>query len=106
MSIRFAAPARSMSARMSCLAARTFCPDVANDNGRTATPRSHNDAMLMEALHLLVAKGLSAARFAGNEAESAAHAGDHVGYRWWIGVCHVLDARMAMQIEARRRASA
>ena len=47
------------------------------------------------------AHGLKAAETARDMAEEAFRAGDEDSYRWWLGICRTLDARLARQLESR-----
>lgn len=95
MSLRFA-PARSAARSPVARALRRreiVC--IANDNGDTGD----NDALLAAALRHFSVHGLSAARAARKEAETAFFAGDRAGYDWWLGVCRLLDKRLAAELE-------
>lgn len=96
MSLRFAAartPHRSPVAR--ALRKRTIdC--VANDNGANV----EHDQMLKAALRHFGEHGLGAARMARQSAEAAFFAGDRELYDWWLGICRVLDRRLAAELEA------
>ena len=93
MSLRFAAarsPDRSPVAR--ALRKRTIeC--VANDNGANA----EHDQMLRAALRHFGEHGLGAARMARQSAETAFFAGDRERYDWWLGICRMLDRRLAAE---------
>ena len=95
MSLRFAAartPSRSPVAR--ALRKRTIdC--VANDNGANV----EHDRMLKAALRHFGEYGLGAARKARQSAEAAFFAGDRELYDWWLGICRVLDRRLAAELE-------
>ena len=54
----------------------------------------------MRALRHFGAHGLKAAETARDMAEEAFRAGDEDSYRWWLGICRTLDARLARQLEA------
>jgi hypothetical protein len=99
MTIRFAAAQRGDSAIGRMFGAATRQP-AANDNVRAAG----NDRMLRAALRHFAAHGLGAAEVARAEAERAFFAGESGEYRWWLGICRMLDRRMAEAVAARRRA--
>ena len=62
-----------------------------NDNNVEAA----SDAMTEAALRFFGEHGLGAARAARHRAEQAFFAEDQVAYRHWLGICRVLDRRMA-----------
>ena len=66
-------------------------PHAANDNDDEQV----SPALLEAALRHFARHGLGAARAARNEAEAAFFAGDRAAYRWWLGICRLLDRRMA-----------
>lgn len=65
---------------------------AANDNGEEPV----SEAMLEASLRHFAVHGLGAARAARLQAEFAFFAGDRTAYRWWLGICRLLDKRMAM----------
>ena len=73
------------------LAARKPC-SFANDNEEETV----SEAMLEAALRHFAAHGLGAARAARHAAEQAFFAGKRDDYRWWLGICRILDRRMAI----------
>jgi hypothetical protein len=75
---------------------------AANDNH--CGNRDGNDKMLRAALRHFAAHGLGAAEVARVNAEHAFFAGDRSQYRWWLGICRMLDRRMADAVAARRGA--
>jgi hypothetical protein len=74
---------------------------AANDNVRSRG----DDRMLRAALRHFAAHGLGAAEAARSNAETAFFAGDRNEYRWWLGICRMLDRRMAEAVAARRDAA-
>ena len=67
-----------------------------NDNGSALPePDPQSDELLAAALQCLSDHGLRAAREAYDQAESAFEAGEHAQCDWWVGVCRMLDRRMA-----------
>lgn len=74
---------------------------AANDNLRD----TGDDRMLRAALRHFAAHGLGAAEAARVNAERAFFAGDKREYRWWLGICRMLDRRMAEAVAARRPAA-
>lgn len=67
-------------------------PLAANDNAESGA----SDAMLEAALRHFAAHGLGAAHAARAEAEAAFLAGDRVTSDRWLGICRLLDRRMAL----------
>lgn len=65
---------------------------AANDNGGEQV----SQAMLEASLRHFAAHGLGAARAARHQAQQAFFAGDVRAYRWWMGICRLLDRRMAI----------
>lgn len=70
---------------------------AANDGAATA----ESDALLRAALKHFARHGLSAADAAREEAENAFFCGDREAYDHWLGICRLLDARMAGAVAAR-----
>lgn len=100
MSIRFAAARHGPICVRRVLDARTGGA-AANDNGDALG----SDRMLRAALRHFATHGLGAAEAAREEAETAFFAGDRSAYRWWLGICRMLDRRMAEAIVAHRGAT-
>lgn len=97
MSLRFA-PARSPNHSPVARVLRKRSIDcVANDNGANA----EHDQMLKAALRHFGEHGLGAARMARQSAEAAFFAGDRKRYDWWLGICRMLDRRLAAELESR-----
>lgn len=97
MTIRFAAARRGDSC-VSRFVGTAALRAAGNDNDRG----QGTDRMLRAALRHFAAHGLSAADAARSRAESAFFAGDRAEYRWWLGICRMLDRRMAEAVAARR----
>ena len=94
MTLRFAA-ARTAAASPLARALTRRAPGLAaNDNGGET-----NDHLLHTALRHFAEHGLGAANDAYRRAEQAFFAGDRECYRWWLGVCHTLDKRLAARLE-------
>lgn len=74
---------------------------AANDGASTA----RNDILLRAALRHFAETGLGAADAASEKAREAFFAGDRAGYDHWLGICRLLDARMAGAVEARKAAT-
>jgi hypothetical protein len=70
---------------------------AANDNVRGGS----EDMMLRAALRHFATHGLGAAEAARASAERAFFAGDRSEYDWWLGICRMLDRRMADAVAAR-----
>lgn len=79
------------------LANRPVASPAANDN----VDEPVSQAMLEASLRHFAAHGLGAARAARHQAQQAFFAGDQASYHWWLGICRLLDRRMAI-IAARR----
>lgn len=77
-------------------------PTPANDN----FCKPVNDEMFDASLRLFAEHGLGAARAARHQAEQAFFSNDMDRYAWWLGICRLLDRRMAMiaahKLEANR----
>lgn len=100
MTIRFAAARRGDNIVCRVLSTAAPC-SAANDN----TAQGNGDLMLRAALRHFAAHGLGAAEAARVNAETAFFAGDRIEYRWWLGICRMLDRRMAEAVAARREAA-
>jgi len=94
MSIRFAAPPQAMSVRLSRQRAREAVVRPSNDNSANHS----QDAMLNAALRHFAEHGMAAAAHARRRAEAAFFAGERDAYRWWLGICRMLDRRMAREL--------
>ena len=69
---------------------------ASNDNGAAVPePDARSDMLLAAALRCLSEHGLRAAKQAHDLAEHAFIAGDRASFDWWLGVCRMLDRRMA-----------
>ncbi len=93
MTVHFAAartPAHSPLARA---LSRRGHGVAANDNDGGA--RLTDDRLLYAALRHFAEHGLSAARMARVQAETAFFAGERESYDWWLGICSTLDKRLA-----------
>ncbi|MXP09845.1 hypothetical protein GRI68_06600 [Altererythrobacter halimionae] len=64
-------------------------------------PTRESEILLREALLHFAKSGLGAADAAREQAEAAFFAGDRERYDHWLGICRLLDARMARAVEAR-----
>lgn len=98
MTIRFAAARRGDDSVRRVIGA-VAPPMAANDNVRGAS----NDKMLRAALRHFATYGLGAAEAARVNAETAFFAGNRSEYRWWLGICRMLDRRMADAVAANQR---
>ncbi len=71
---------------------------AANDNGLFGTGSTLQETELFDpALRYFGKHGLGAARGARKEAEAAFFANDSAAYDYWLGICRVLDRRLALQ---------
>jgi|EndMetStandDraft_5_1072996.scaffolds.fasta_scaffold541446_1 hypothetical protein len=100
MSIRFAA-ARQADSRVRHVLGGAAIHPAANDNGGGGITGGADDPMLRAALRHFAAHGLAAAEAARRNAEKAFFADDRAAYRWWLGICRMLDRRMAETLAAR-----
>lgn len=75
--------------------------EAANDNASHFGASEHGEAMLEAALRHFARHGLGAARAARHEAQQAFFAGDTATYRHWLGICRLLDRRMAKLAQQR-----
>jgi len=67
---------------------------AANDNARI----SARDPLMAEALRHFAQYGLAAAAEARLKAEAAFFAGDRPAYDRWLGICRILDRRLARHV--------
>jgi hypothetical protein len=100
MTIRFAAADREDHSVRHVLSG-ALPLKAANDN----IPGIANDKLLRAALRHFATHGLGAAEAARVNAERAFFAGDRTEYRWWLGICRMLDRRMAETVAAHREAA-
>lgn len=99
MTIRFAAPATAIAPRLDRARVRAAIGWPANDNAGNGAA----DVALHAALRHFAQHGLAAAQHARTQAETAFFAGDRQAYQWWLGICRVLDRRMAGAVEDARQ---
>ena len=96
MTIRFAAADKN---RLSV--SRYFGSEIPSLAANDGAPTHQSEILLREALLHFARSGLGAADGAREQAEAAFFAGDRERYDHWLGICRLLDARMARAIEAR-----
>lgn len=106
MPLHFAAARSTAHSPIARALARKAHGKAANDNGGAAgsssqPPVAGLDRAMRAALRHFGAHGLKAAETARDMAEEAFRAGDEDSYRWWLGICRTLDARLARQLESR-----
>ena len=94
MSIHFSAANCAVKSHLSSDGARSTMECAANDNGLGAP----FDQMLHAALRHFAQHGIGAARDARKRAETAFFTGDSESYQWWLGVCRVIDRRLADEL--------
>ena len=94
MTIHFAAAARTIKPHLAAQDARALARKPANDNGTETV----EETILHAALKQFAKHGIGAAAHARQQAERAFFANDRETYRWWLGVCRTLDARMAARL--------
>jgi len=97
MTIHFSAAQSNLAGQavrsvLSCMPLRP-----ANDNG----PEPANDVLLRQALLHFGKHGLGAPRLAADRAIEACEAGDEERTRHWLGVCRLLDRRLATRTAKR-----
>lgn len=94
MSLRFA-PARLVH-RSPVARALARCEPraAANDNGAVIA----GDTVLRAVLEHFASHGLGAARAAGRQAERARADNDDAAFAHWLGICRMLDGRLAARI--------
>lgn len=95
MTIRFAAAQGSPTSLD-----RYFGTDIRSAPANDGASTQQSDALLREALLHFARTGLGAADAAREQAEAAFFAGDRERYDHWLGICRLLDARMARAVEA------
>lgn len=94
MTIHFAAARPAANARLVRWFASGRPARAANDNV-TGQSDAENSALLRAALLHFARYRLGAAEIARTAAERAFFAGDREGQAHWLGVCRILDRRMA-----------
>ena len=95
MSLRFAAARTAERSPVARALTKRPVTCVANDD--FSDPE--HDRLLQASLRHFGEHGLSAARVARSHAEEAFFAGDRARYDWWLGICRMLDRRLAAEIE-------
>lgn len=80
---------------------RFFGTDIPSFAANDGASTRESDALLRAALLHFARTGLGAADAASDKAQAAFFAGDREGYDHWLGVCRLLDARMAGAVAAR-----
>lgn len=90
------APIVTSQTLMVSIGAGGFHPRAHNDNGSALPePDAQSDMLLAAALKCLTEHGLRAAQEAHDRAERAFLAGERANCDWWLGVCRMLDRRLA-----------
>ena len=96
MSHSIAAPIVTSQTLMLSIGAGGHRQRAANDNGSALPePDAQSDRLLAAALTCLSEHGLRAAQEAHDRAERAFLAGERANCDWWLGVCKMLDRRLA-----------
>lgn len=91
-----AAPIITSQTLMVSIGAGGFHRRAHNDNGSALPePDAQSDMLLAAALKCLTEHGLRAAQEAHDRAERAFLAGERANCDWWLGVCRMLDRRLA-----------
>ena len=107
MSHSIAAPIVTSQALMVSIVAGGHRQRAANDNGSALPePDAQSDMLLAAALKCLTQHGLRAAQEAHDRAERAFLAGERANCDWWLGVCRMLDRRLANDLCERFEARA
>lgn len=91
MSIRLVVPPSALAARIAPEQIHSRCRAFANDNGT----QRNIDAHLQAALRHFSVHGLAAASNAAQQAALCARTGNGRGYEEWLGICNILDRRLA-----------
>ena len=90
------APIVTSQTLMVSIGAGGFHRRAHNDNGSALPePDAQSDMLLAAALKCLTEHGLRAAQEAHDRAERAFLAGERANCDWWLGVCRMLDRRLA-----------
>ncbi len=95
MTVHFAAARTGASSPVARILGRRRFLSAANDN----CGQNGDDQLLRASLRHFAEHGLRAAEEARKHAEQAFFAGDRESYQWWLGICRMLDRRMAAQFE-------
>ncbi|MGX7951738.1 hypothetical protein ACWPM1_04145 [Tsuneonella sp. HG249] len=101
MTLRFAAARTSTASPLARALVRKGPAQPTNDNAVALAGQAELCSELRAALLHFAAHGLGAARTARGEAELAHAAGNEASYRYWLGICHTLDRRMAGRLVRR-----
>lgn len=97
MAIRFALARHRHCAPLARVLTMPCMDEPANDSAILS-----RDGLLRRALLHFSEHGLAAAALARGQALAARRAGDAVGFHEWLGICRLLDRRMADQVKRRR----
>ena len=77
-------------------------PKAQNDNSNdSGHDELQSDMLLVAALRCFAQHGLRAAEEAHDRAERAFQDGERASCDWWLGVCRMLDRRMACDLSGR-----
>ena len=95
MTVYFAAARSAAASPVARILSPRRNPAAANDNRDIG----EHDRVLSATLRHFAKHGLRAAEEARNEAEAAFFAGDRENYDLWLGICRMLDKRMALDIQ-------
>lgn len=95
---RTRSPLSRALARKARLAAANDNTLPGSENESSAFPFGEEDQLLQTALRHFAEHGLNAAREARGRAEKAFFAGDREAYDRWLGICRILDRRLAQQL--------
>ena len=107
MPYSIAAPIVTSRTLMVRIGADGFHRRAHNDNGSALPePDAQSDMLLAAALKCLTQHGLRAAQEAHDRAERAFLAGERANCDWWLGVCRMLDRRLANDLCERFEARA
>lgn len=98
MTIHFAAARSPLSGLIVPVRRSGTARRAANDN-----PCTGHSAQLRLALKHFAQHGLGAANIARYNAEQAFFRGDRQGYDHWLGICRILDQRLASALPGRAR---
>lgn len=100
MTLHHALQGKTLYSPIAKVLARRALGVAANDNTMPGAMSDFENAKLFnEAVRFFGIHGLGAAREARKLAEAAFFADDRAGYDYWLGICRILDKRLALQTD-------
>ena len=97
MTIHFASARNAAASPFARVLIQRRTLSAANDN----LGHARRDPTIEEALRHFARYGLGAAAEARRQAETAFFSGDRAGYDHWLGICRVIDRRLAARVSRR-----